>query len=236
MTVSDELAIYGAGGSAEHWRVIDSVRNPGLAHQYADEIFYLLEREKILTPENASGFVLYSPSAYDAHFEYALATHLDRSLSTQPAIPPLIVASDATIRKPQAEFPEADLKFVKFHTVETRAENPPAEVTQRGANVIFDRLGALWHAQQKRIIDPTSSDIFQLFAIYRKLLKPRGVLIIDSAQEDIAGTTSTYDLLTGNSGKKVDLTALGWELFCFVGQGKSELAVLRPKPISRTIR
>jgi hypothetical protein len=236
MTVSNELAIYRTVEGKDEWRVFDSTHNPGLAEEYVDEIFEFLASEEILTPETASGFVLYSPSAYDAHFEYALAKSLDSSLSKQPAVPPLIVASDATLREPHPKFPQEDLRFVEFHKVETRAENPPAEVERRGATVIFDRLGALWHAQQKRLADPADGAIFKLLDVYKNLLRPKGVLIIDSAQEEVAGTTSTYNLLTDKSGREVDLEARGWERLPFIGQGKSKLAVLRPKTISQTIR
>lgn len=238
----DNINEYGPKGKLAYWQETEALRNPLLAAQYVELLF----DEKILPPpSDARGFVLLSPSANQGLFEFEMAEKLDSTMTEKPEKKPMFIAADmfGEIRDNQfvpgfwKDFYTDEFKNVDFHKLSADAKNTPLKANS--VDVIWDRLGALWHTQNSRVTNGKQDleDIYRVLNEYRRLLKPGGVVVIDAAVKPEGATNSTDDFLSGNfsiKGRqidslayKVDLDKLGWEIR-YIGNDAARLAVLKP--------
>jgi SAM-dependent methyltransferase len=225
------------------WAAMSEHEHQRLAVAYAE----LLSQEGILpTPDKANGFTFFSPSANQGSYEYAFAKTVEDSLTDASEKKPLFIAADMFGTGDRENFvpgfrnnelrPE-DFKHVVFQKVSAEAERIP--LPEASVDVVWDRLGALWHTQSKRISLNISSDqeVQDLLEGYKRVLKPTGCVIIDSAKFTRGADSSTMEYLQGSTKTPgsppkypVDLEKLGWDV-SEIGSGETQLTILKPKVV-----
>lgn len=234
-----------ATGHGRSWSDSEREENKGLEKEYAD----LLLKEGILpSGTRASGFRLISPSAHQGYFEHALAAGVDKTLHKKPDIPPEFIAADFFGVQygdnfvpgfQDVEYPDT-LRYVTFRKLSIKDARDLEEIEDSSVNVVWDRKGALFHAQDDRLaraeVNPES--VVSLLEEYKRVLKkPNGVVIIDDNPNPTGGARySTVQVLEGipyGSKYKIDLEELGWDVR-HIGTGRTRLAVLKLKELDST--
>lgn len=234
----ERRTILQKGYAEQDWTSGDMFRDPRLPGEYAT---LLLNKRILPAPDRANGFVFFSPAANQGLFEHSIAKRFDETLSVESQNPPVFIAADFFGGKDKSGkfqpgflpdiFTDEDLNYVKFKKLSAEGEHIP--LRDESVDVLWDRVGALWHAQSERISNPDSEGVVNLLDEYKRVLK--GSLIIDAAEwYPGRAIQSTFDFLTdpidGSSNPpaiNVDLEQLGWN-FHFIGSGESRLAVLKP--------
>lgn len=243
---------YGDGGRSASWAQKDVESNPTLPNDY----FALLVQEGIIPrEEELGGFTFLSPSANTGRYEYEMAKALDASLAHQPTPQPRFIASEIVGNLLDSSQKDP-LSYVAF---ETRTEDArELSLPPRSVDVIWDRLGAVWHLQRQRIDKEESStkEVVRLLERYKNLLKPGGRVILDATDEtstmgvlerkDVLPIVSVFDSPEDQASTaqlnreiqkremvyKIDLQKLGWEIH-YIGDGPTRLAVLEPQRFSK---
>jgi len=265
-SIQEIQGLYASDGASRPW-----ADNEEHNHILLKEYIGLLVSEDILPkPENASGYVVYSPSSNQAFYEHEFARHLDNAISKLPKNsrklnkPPLFIAADVFGERKlgfvdrillklgaqnrrgrfvpgfsRRRFTGKDLRYVKFGKISADAAHIP--LLNDTVDVVWDRLGALWHAQDSRIYqtkdgertmrfyDPGDDLVKRILGEYERVLKPGGCVVVDAYKlSAFLGTpNSTFDMLNIFS-IRVNLRELGWDVSNFIGEGNSRLAVLKP--------
>jgi len=131
---------------SHRWDEFQRERDP----QFPDRVFALLTREHIL-PEDYNGFVFLSVSANRAHIEEGIARNIDARVRDEHLDKrPLVVASDIVrtddnghLKPMNADREKPTFEDVDFSYLLADARNMP--VKSGGVDMIWDRLGAMWH-------------------------------------------------------------------------------------------
>jgi len=238
-----DIGEYNPGGKLQYWQETEALRNPDLAKQYVD---LLIQEQIIPHPDKATGFVFLSPSANQGMFEYEIADRLNQSITKKPDPPPIFLAADIFGNYQDGQFVpgfwkgfyQDEFDNVIFQKISADANKIP--ILDNSVDVIWERLGALWHVQNNRATGENldSTPIVNLLNEYDRVLKSGGVIILDAATQTEGATNSTIDFLEGKFNipgaqinpydYKIDLKELGWETQ-FIGSGRARLAVLRKK-------
>jgi SAM-dependent methyltransferase len=223
------------------WATKPEHENPRMAAEYAD---LLVQQGLLPLADRASGFTLFSPSANQGIYEYTMAKKVDDSLTGKLEKQPVFIAADMFGTKTKTgkekekgkkfepgfrkdiSRPE-DLTYVKFHKLSADAENIP--LSDATVDIVWDRLGALWHTQEERMLmnDVSDQKIQDLLNEYKRILKPDGCVIIDSGSITRGAGQSTYEYLHAQAEQSVDFNALGWSTQQ-IGSGETQLTVLKP--------
>lgn len=224
---------YSKIGRLRKWAEADKKVNRDLLVSYPT----LLLKESLLPqPDQANGFVFYSASANQGNFEYTMAQAVDASLSQKSPKPPLFIAGDIFGHSGdemeqfepgfvQTEAQKASpLKHVHFTRISADARHIPLQ--DGSVDVVWDRLGALWHVQSSRIVDPDLGSVGSLLSEYSRVLRPGGNVVIDAEKPTpSASKISTSHLLRYDLPK---VRQLGWDMR-FIGADRTRLLVLSKK-------
>lgn len=251
---------YGRGGLLESWGDLRSGDE-----KYARTFFESVRETKLL-PENLDGFVFLSVSANKGSKEIAVAKLVDEMLAGKTfQRKPLFIAADLFGRTDRAGnfLPgfdpqlQPELNSIAFQFLSAKAQEIP--LAKRSVDLIFDRMGALWHAVDSAVsVGPDEpvppwqkkaarAQVESLLAEYHRKLKPGAAVIIDAPEGWAAlGVTTTnvylkqiYDDLPRDLAKikgKWDRPSRRRIYYHFdvslLGSGDGRLLVFRKKPIS----
>ena len=247
----DERVAY---DRSHRWDEFERERDP----QFPDRVFGLLAREHVL-PEDYNGFVFLSVSANRAHIEEGLARNIDARVRDQHLDKkPLVIASDIAGARVDGRFRPicADkelptFEHVNFVCLASDARRMPIKSGE--ADIIWDRLGAMWHIgahvdddeKKTRKGNLSQEDYRQiailLFEKYSKLLKENGKIVLDAYElkdmqmPDSTATGLLYFFDTYYEGDCLDreregnfaraLAAIGLR-YRFIGQHMDRLMVV----------
>jgi hypothetical protein len=258
----DEVIAAAAASAAEHYRtkseVLKVVESFSGAPEIDPKILYsLLKGAGLLPTPSDKNFIFLSVSAYLGKVESELARLCDAEFESGEIAPavtnkPLFIASDQVLRTEQeierlllAERQAMPLTYTSFALTEAEAFKLP--YPSGSINVIYDRLGALWHLCKflTKTYKGISREDFAkvlLIAIKRlgESLKDNGSIVVDAytqlsverLPEDFHCVDSTYDVICSGLGDDLTMDELvgllrsGGFNINFIGAGTMRMAVL----------
>jgi hypothetical protein len=203
---------------------------------------------------NVNGFVFYSASANQSSIEYAVADYLNGQMGkTSLTNKTMVYMADIFGTSKETKYKDANgvkhdiTVFIPGFEGATK-QYPNVEVLRLSAdamhiplengsvNVIWDRLGALWHEIENAGVtsSPYVKEVVEsLLNEYKRVLKEDGVVVIDAADTITGAPYSTYTLTRGVTYAKkevipkMDLADFGWNV-SFAGDGENKIAILKP--------
>ncbi|MFZ2189446.1 MAG: hypothetical protein WA057_02180 [Candidatus Magasanikiibacteriota bacterium] len=223
---------------------------------YPQQLFDTLNNSGIIPKGNKlDGFVFASISANRADMEAEFASVLDKEVKDEEFIhPPKVVAMDLLGKKENEREDGSydrfvsgiqpkklpNLKNVEFSRISADANNLP--LTESGVDVIFDKLGLIWHSlndetghiQFNADLEVLRKKILEILEKLSEILKVNGKIVVDAFEvgvhkyEETGCATSTADCLEQvgvlKSSSLLELGKLGLQIK-FIGEGKDKLLV-----------
>ena len=195
--------------------------------EYPEKIFEVLEKEGIVPKRQKDNepFTIWGPASNNAWIETRFASLLDEHFD-DPINKPLVYASDATYPYDESEKRlDHNLKNTAFAFLRHEASKTP--IPDDSVDVIFDRLGALWHF----LNNDEKEEAKKILQFYITKLKQGGSIILDASDTGSDTVTSTARLILENFSDK-ELEDVGFErknqkIANFIGSDEHKLLILK---------
>lgn len=223
--------IYENGGLLKDWGPMAEKADP----TYGKRLYLLLNENKII-PDDKNGFKFLSVSSNNSFRESSFAQELEKHIDTPLKVKPLIIASDIA---PVERVAKPKLEKVDFSYLQGDARHIP---TKEPVDIIFDRMGAIWHTCHEALENATRVDgkipeweteeivanLDELFLEYKKGIKPNGYIIFDDPENNDPEFYSTGKYVKEIVGNIKEYFLKHGLKYTNLGSGFDRIAILQP--------